>query len=189
MDRRTFLAAASAGLAGCGSVGSSPSTDEAPTPTPTGTSPSTDEAPTPTPTGTSTPTTTPPERRYLPQMLDVALVSRWGGAGDLIANRIEHVRRGQPAVVAFRYRIRIPSGTINLKEGVDVVYRGDLVDRRSRDTDRNVDSPGLHIWEDAVTFETGDWPTGELTASVAVGELQLHRTSESVETTFEVTSD
>jgi len=187
MDRRAFLAGTAAslsGLAGCGSVGSSSPTDEGTTTvtvTPTASS-------TPTPTGTPAPTRTPPERRYLPQLLDVGLVSTWSEAGDLTANRTESIRRGQPAVVAFRYRIRIPEGTINLKEGVDIVRDGDLVVRRFRDVDRQVESPGLYTWEDAMTFETAEWPAGTLTATAAVGELQLHRTSERVSTTFEVTS-
>jgi hypothetical protein len=189
MDRRAFLAGTAgslSGLAGCGSAGSPPPTDE-------GTAASTTTAtltasPTPTPTDTPAPTRTPPERRYLPQLLDAGLVSTWSEAGDLTANRVGRVRRGQPAVVAFRYRIRIPEGTINLKEGVDVVHDGDLVVRRFRDVDRQVDSPGLYTWEDAMTFQTAEWPTGTLTATAAVGELQLHRTSERVSTTFEVTS-
>lgn len=189
MDRRAFLAGTAAslsGLAGCGSAGSPPPTDE-------GTAASTTTAtltasPTPTPTDTPAPTRTPPERRYLPQLLDAGLVSTWAEAGDLTANRVGRVRRGQPAVVAFRYRIRIPEGTINLKEGVDVVHDGDLVVRRFRDVDRQVDSSGLYTWEDATTFQTAEWPTGTLTATAAVGELQLHRTSERVSTTFEVTS-
>jgi hypothetical protein len=183
MDRRAFLAGI-AGLAGCGSAGTGPSTDG--TPTGTATPPETATA-TSTPTGTPEPTVTPPERRYLPQLLDVALVSTWAEPGDLTANRVERIQRGQPAVVAFRYRLRVPEGTINLKEGVDVVHDGDLVVRRFRDVDRRVDTAGLHTWEDAMTFETGDWPTGELTATAAIGELQLHRTSDGVSTTFEIT--
>jgi hypothetical protein len=187
MDRRSFLvgtAAGLSGLAGCGSAGSSPETDDG---TATG-GPTATTTPTATPTATPAPTATPPERRYFPQLLDVALVSTWSEPGDLTANRIRSVRRGQPAVVAFRYRIRIPEGTINLKEGVDVVHDGDLLVRRFRDVDRHVDSAGLHTWEDAMTFETADWPTGNLTATVAIGELQLHRTSDGVSTTFEVTT-
>jgi len=184
MDRRAFLAAASGcvvGLAGCGETSSS--SDATATATATRTS-----TPTETPTGTPTPTVTPPDRRYLPQLLDVGLVSTWAEPGDLTANRIRSLRRGQPAVVAFRYRIRVPEGTINLKEGVDVVHDGDLVVRRFRDVDRHVDAAGLYTWEDAMTFDTADWPTGELTATAAIGELQLHRTSDGVPTTFEVTS-
>jgi hypothetical protein len=121
-------------------------------------------------------------------LLDAALVSTWSEPGDLTANRIANVRRGQPAVVAFRYRIRIPAGTVNLKEGVDVVHDEGLVVRRFRDVDRYVDAAGLHTWEDAMTFDTADWPAGALTATAAIGELQLHRTSDGVSTTFEVTS-
>lgn len=179
MERRALLAGL-AGLAGCGSAGSGPSGNGTPRITST-------PASTPTPTGTPAPTVTPPERRYLPQLLDVALVSTWAEPGDLTANRVESIRRGQPAVVAFRYRLRIPEGTINLKEGVDVVHGGDLVVRQFRDVDRHVDTAGLHTWEDAMTFETGDWPTGALTATAAIGELQLHRTSDGVSRTFEVT--
>jgi hypothetical protein len=189
MDRRAFLAAAGtclSGLAGCGSTGSSSST-ATPTRTPASTPTRTATA-TVTPSPTPEPTVTPPERQYTPQLLDVALVSTWSTAGDLAANRIERVRRGQPAVVAFRYRMRIPQGTINLKEGVDVLDGDDVVVRRSRDMDRYVDSAGLHTWEDAMTFDTAEWPVGELTATVAIGELQLHRVSESVSTTFEVTA-
>lgn len=185
MDRRALLAAAGAclsGIAGCGSEEPSPSTGGTATATETAT-----ETRTPEPTTTPLPTRMPPERRYQPQLLDVALVSTWSESGDLTANRIESVRRGQPAVVAFRYRIRIPEGTINLKEGVDVLDGDDMVVRRSRDIDRYVESAGLHTWEDAMTFDTGDWPVGELTATVAVGELQLHRVSNSVSTTFDVT--
>ena len=187
MDRRAFLAGTAAslsGLAGCGSAGSPPLTDEGTTTatvTPTASS-------TPTPTRTPAPTRTPPERRYLPQLLNVGLVSTWSETGDLTANRIKSIRRGQPAVVAFRYRIRIPEGTINLKEGVDIVHDGDLVVRRFHDVDRQVDSAGLYTWETAMTFETAEWPAETLTATVAIGELQLHRTSERVSTTFEVTS-
>jgi hypothetical protein len=191
MDRRALLAAAGAclsGLAGCGSTDPAESTDGATaTTTPT-------ETPTRTPTATVEPTTTPlptrvpPERRYEPQLLDVALVSTWSEPGDLSANRIESVRRGQPAVLAYRYRVRVPQGTINLKEGVDVLDGDDLVVRRSRDIDRYVESAGLHTWEDATTFDTSEWPVGELTATVAVGELQLHRVSNRVSTTFEVTA-
>lgn len=189
MDRRAFLAAAGAslsGLAGCGSASSSPSSETA-TSTTTRTATST---PTPTATSTATPdpTLTPPDRRYLPQLLDVALVSTWSEPGDLTANRIESIQRGQPAVVAFRYRIRLPEGTVNLKEGVDVVDGDEMIVRRFRDVDRYVESAGLHTWEDAMTFDTTDWPTGELTATVAIGELQLHRTSERVSTTFDVTA-
>jgi hypothetical protein len=180
MDRRSFLVAAGAGLAGCGSTGAP---DDGGTRTPTATETAT---PTATETATSTATRTPPERRYLPQLLDVALVSTWSVPGDLEANGIGRLRRGQPAVVAFRYRLRVPEGTINLKEGVDVTAGDELVVRRFRDVDRTVESAGLYTWEDAMTFETADWPTGELTASVAVGELQLHRTSEPVTTTFEL---
>ncbi|WP_251343080.1 hypothetical protein [Haloplanus halophilus] len=178
MDRRAFLAAAGAGLAGCGSTGE---TDATATGSPTRTA-------TATPTVTATPTRTPPERRYQPQLLAVALVSTWSEPGDLTANRIDRLQRGQPAVVAFRYRIRIPEGTINLKEGVDVIHDDDLVVRRFRDVDRRVDAAGLYTWEDAMAFETDAWPTGDLTASVAVGELQLHRTSDSLTTTFELVS-
>ncbi|GAB6861225.1 hypothetical protein ACFR97_14255 [Haloplanus litoreus] len=182
MDRRAFLVAAGAGLAGCGSTTSPDGESER---TATGTATPTSTA-TPTPVETATPTRTPPERRYLPQLLDVALVSTWSEPGDLAAKRIDQVRRGQPAVVAFRYRLRVPEGTINLKEGVDVTTDDELVVRRFRDVDRTVDSAGLYTWEDAMTFETAEWPTGSLTASVAVGELQLHRTSDSVATTFEL---
>jgi hypothetical protein len=181
MDRRALLAAAGAclsGLAGCGSTDPAESTDRA---TATGT-------PTADPTTTPLPTRTPPDQRYRPQLLDVALVSTWSEPGDLTANRTESVRRGQPAVVAYRYRIRIPQGTINLKEGVDVLDGDDLVVRRSRDIDRYVESAGLHTWEDAMTFDTAEWPVGELTATVAVGELQLHRVSNRVSTTFDVTA-
>jgi len=189
MDRRAFLAAAGAclsGLAGCGSAGSSSST-ATPTRTPTSTATGT-ATPTATATPSPDPTVTPPDRQYTPQLLDVALVSTWSTAGDLAANRIESVRRGRPAVVAFRYRMRVPQGTINLKEGVDVLDGDDLVVRRSRDMDRYVDSAGLHTWEDAMTFDTTEWPPGDVTASVAIGELQLHRVSEDVSTTFEVTT-
>ena len=183
MDRRAFLAVAGAclsGLAGCGSAGSSSSSaSETTTATPT---------PEPTRTPTPEPTLTPPERRYVPQLLDVALVSTWSEPGDLTANRIESIRRGQPAVVAFRYRIRIPQGTINLKEGVDVVHGDEMVVRRFRDVDRHVESAGLHTWEDAMTFDTADWPTGRGTATGAIGELQLHRTSDRVSTTFDVSN-
>jgi hypothetical protein len=186
MDRRTLLAAASAGLAGlsgCGSVGSS----DGPTPTSTGSPPTT--TPTGTTTTTSTPTTTPPERRYQPQMLDVALVSRWAAPGDLDANRVDVLSRGRPAVVAFRYRLRVPSGTIYLKEGVDIVGNDELVVRHNRERDRTVDSAGVYTWEDAVSLRTDAWPLGELTASVAIGELQLHRTSDPRSVSFELTSD
>lgn len=190
MDRRVFLAGAGAclsGLAGCGSASSSSpgaatSTQES---TPTRTA-------TPTATATATPTDdetlTPPDQRYRPQLLDAALVSTWAESGDLTANRIGSVRRGQPAVVAYRYRMRIPQGTVNLKEGIDVLDGDDLVVRRSQEVDRYVDAPGLYTWEGATTFDTADWPTGELTATVAIGELQLHRVSDRVSTTFEVTS-
>ena len=192
MDRRTFLVAAGAGLAGCGSTGSAPDTGTptetaagTPTATPTETAAGTPTA-TPTETETETPTRTPPEQRYRPQLLDVALVSTWSEPGDLDANRIARLPRGQPAVVAFRYRLRVPSGTINLKEGVDVLASDDLVVRRNRDMDRTVDTAGLYTWEDAMTFETDDWPTGRLTASVAIGELQLHRTSDPRTATFDL---
>lgn len=144
--------------------------------------------PTTTPSDTTTPLPTriPPDQRYRPQLLDVVLVSTWSEPGDLTANRIERVQRGQPAVVAYRYRMRIPQGTVNLKEGIDVLDGDDRIARRSRDIDRYVDSAGLHTWEDAMTFETGNWPAGELTATVAIGELQLHRVSNRVSTTFEV---
>lgn len=192
MDRRALLAAAGAclsGLAGCGSTDPAESTDET-----TGTDAMTRTATAdPTTTATADPTTplptrVPPERRYEPQLTDVTLVSTWSEPGDLSANRIESVRRGQPAVVAYRYRVRVPQGTINLKEGVDVLDGDDLVVRRSRDIDRYAESAGLHTWEDAMTFDTGDWPVGELTATVAVGELQLHRVSNRVSTTFDVTA-
>jgi hypothetical protein len=178
MDRRAFLATVSAGLAGCGSTGSTPDEGDA-TATERATA-------TPTATPSATPTRTPPERRYLPQLLDATLVSTWAESGDLTANRIDRLQRGQPAVVAFRYRIRVPEGTINLKEGVDVTRGERRVARRYRDVDRSVDSAGLYTWETAMTFGTGTWPTGELTASVAVGELQLHRTADPLTTTFEV---
>jgi hypothetical protein len=189
MDRRAFLAATGAflsALSGCGSEGSPPSDGDA-TATVTRTATGT-RTPTPSATPEPTATATPPEREYRPQLLDAALVSTWSEPGDLTANRIESIRRGQPAVVAFRYRIRIPQGTINLKEGVDVFHDGEQVVRRFRDVDRYVESPGLYTWEDAMTFETAGWPVGELTATAAVGELQLHRTSERVSTTFEVRS-
>ncbi|WP_338742412.1 hypothetical protein [Haloplanus salilacus] len=185
MDRRTLLAAAGAGLAGlsgCGSAGpsdeptSTPATD---TPAATATAASTE---------TPEPTVTPPKRRYQPQLLDVALVSEWAAPGDLEANRVDAVRRGQPAVVAFRYRLRVPEGTINLKEGIDISNADGLVVRRNRERDRTVDSAGLYTWEDAVTLRTDDWPLGELTASVAIGELQLHRTSDQMSVSFELTS-
>jgi len=179
MDRRTFLVAAGVGLAGCGS------TPESDAETSTGTVVSTETA-TETRTTTSTPARTPPEQRYRPQLLDVSLVSTWAEPDDIEANRIERLQRGQPAVVAFRYRLRVPSGTINLKEGVDVLADDDLIVRRNRDIDRSVDTAGLYTWEDAMTFDTDDWPAGRLTLSVAVGELQLHRTSESRTTTFEL---
>jgi hypothetical protein len=185
MDRRTLLAAAGAGLAGlagCGSAGSSNGVTPTPTASPTAT-------PTRTPTETPAPTVTPPERRYQPQMLDVAIVSRWATPGDLEGNRVDTLRRGQPAVVAFRYRLRVPSGTINLKEGIDVVDDDGLVVRRNRERDRTVDAAGLYTWEDAVTLPTDDWPLGDLTASVAIGELQLHRTSEPLSVSFELTAD
>lgn len=186
MERRAFLAGTGAclsGLAGCGSPGaeSTPTDGGEATSTPTATA-------SPTPTTTPVPTPEPPEQRYRPQLLDVALVSTWSEPGDLTANRITTLRRGQPAVIAFRYRMRIPAGTINLKEGVDVYDGNDRVVRRFRDIDRHVDSAGLHTWEDAMSFETADWPTGRLTATVAIGELQLHRTSDSVSTTFEMTT-
>jgi hypothetical protein len=188
MDRRSFLAAATAGLsglAGCGSGGGSGG-DVTPTSTATPTSTVTATA-TPTPTATATPA--PPERSYQPQLLDVGIVSTWAESGDLTANAVTEVRRGQPVVVAFRYRARIPQGTVNFSEGVDV-YRGEeRVVRRFRHVDRYVDSGGLHTWEDAMTFESGDWPTGRLEASVAIGELQLHRTSDPMVATFELTAD
>ncbi|WP_248896078.1 hypothetical protein [Haloplanus halobius] len=181
MDRRAFLTVVGAGLsgmAGCGEGG-----DGAATPT--------DTDGTETPTSTATPTTTtatrtPPERQYQPQLLDAALVSMWSEPGDLQANQVESVRRGQPAVVAFRYRLRVPEGTINLKEGVDILHDGDLITRQFRDMDRQVDEAGLYTWEDAMTFETAEWPVGDLTATVAIGELQLHRTSAEVSTQFTV---
>jgi len=185
MDRRALLVAAGAclsGFAGCGSSDPGESADGA-TATPTATDTSAE-----TPTTTPLPTRMPPERRYEPQLLDVALVSTWSESGDLSANRIESVRRGQPAVVAYRYRLRVPDGTINLKEGVDVLDGDELVVRRSRDIDRSVESAGLYTWEDAMTFDTTDWPSGELTATVAIGELQLHRVSNHVSTTFAVTA-
>lgn len=188
MERRAFLAAAGAslaGLAGCGS-GSGEGT-ATPTEGAAGTASATPTA-SPTATPTPTPALTPPEKRYQPQLLDIALVSTWGGPGDLEANRIESIRRGQPAVIAFRYRIRVPEGTINLKEGIDVFQGDDLVVRRFHDVDRHVDAAGLHTWEDAMTFETASWPTGDVRAAVAIGELQLHRTSETVSTSFEVRS-
>jgi hypothetical protein len=182
MDRRAFLATVSAGLAGCGSTGSTPDGGDA-----TATRSATGRATaTPTVAPSATPARTPPERRYRPQLLDATLVSTWAESGDLSANRIDRLQRGQPAVVAFRYRVRVPEGTINLKEGVDVTRGEDRVARRYRDVDRSVDAAGLHTWETAMTFETATWPAGELTASVAVGELQLHRTSDPVTTTFEV---
>lgn len=184
MDRRTLLAAAGAALAGLAGCGSAESSDEA-TPTPTA---STTPTATPTPTASAMPTITPPERRYQPQLLAVALVSTWSEPGDLDANRRDSVRRGQPAVVAFRYRLRVPSGTVNLKEGIDVSDGDRLLVRRNRERDRTVEEAGLHTWEDAVTLSTDDWPTGDLTATVAIGELQLHRTSDSMSVSFEVTS-
>jgi hypothetical protein len=183
MDRRALLAAtgaALAGLAGCGADGGSETPTQTATTEPTGT---------PTATATAQPTLSPPDQSYRPQLLEVALVSTWAEEGDLEANRTEQVRRGQPAVIAFRYRIRIPQGTVNLKEGVDIIHDGDLVVRENTEVDRYVDSAGLHTWETAMTLETGDWPTGDVTASVAIGELQLHRTSNVVTTTFEVTAE
>lgn len=188
MDRRTLLAAAGVGLAGLSGCGSAGSSDD-PTATPATDTATATRTPTRTPTGTSEPTATPPERRYLPQLLDVGIVSQWAGSGDLEANRIDAVRRGQPAVVAFRYRIRIPSGTINLKEGIDISDTGGLVVRRNRERDRTVDSAGLYTWEDAITLRTDDWPLGDLTASVAIGELQLHRTSDPMSVSFELVSE
>lgn len=181
MDRRTFLVAAGAGLAGCGS------TPDPGAGTSTGTVVSTEtRTETETATASSTPARTPPEQRYRPQLLDVGLVSTWADPDDLEANRIERLQRGQPAVVAFRYRLRVPSGTVNLKEGVDVLADGDLLVRRNREVDKTVDAAGLYTWEDAMTLGTDDWPTGRLTVSAAVGELQLHRTSESHTATFEL---
>jgi hypothetical protein len=91
-------------------------------------------------------------------------------------------------VIAFRYRLRVPGGTVNLKEGVEVYDGDDLIVRHNREVDRTVESAGVYTWEDAVTLDTADWPTGRVTASVAIGELQLHRTSDAVTTRFEVTS-
>lgn len=186
MDRRALLAAVGASLAGfsgCGSSGSSVGT-------PTDTSPSTATAtPTDTPEPTASSTVTSPERRYVPQLLDVGIVSRWAESGDLEANRIDSLRRGRPAVVAFRYRLRIPSGTVNLKEGIDIADDSGLVARRNRERDRTVDSAGLHTWEDAVSLSTDGWPLGELTATVAIGELQLHRTTDPRSVSFELVSE
>lgn len=187
MHRRTLLAAAGAGLAGLSGCGSSGSPDD---PTSTATdAPTATATPTRTPTETAAPTVTPPERRYQPQLLDVAIVSGWAATGDLEANRVDAVRRGQPAVVAFRYRLRVPSGTVNLKEGIDISHDGELVVRRNREPDRTVDSAGLYTWEDAITLRTGGWPLGELTATVAIGELQLHRTSDPMSVSFELTAE
>jgi len=176
MHRRALLAATGtclAGLAGCGADGSTETT------TPTSISTQT--------TTTPPPTLTPPEQSYRPQLLDVGLVSTWAEAGDLSENRVEQVRRGRPAVIAFRYRMRIPEGTVNLKEGIDIIADDELVMRRNNEVDRTVDTAGLHTWETGITIETADWPTGQVTASVAIGELQLHRTSDPMATTFEVT--
>jgi hypothetical protein len=181
MDRRAFLAAAVGGLAGCGSSGDGEPGSDTPRPT---------ETATPTPvTSVPSPTLTPPEQRYRPQLLDVALVSGWSAFGDITKQRIDTLRRGRPAVVAFRYRARIPQGTINVSEGVDVSRGEEAVARRVRHVDRDVDEAGLHTWEDAMTFETGDWPMGTLEATVAIGELQLHRVSDPMVTRFELTGE
>lgn len=183
----TAVGASVAGLAGCGSSGDGASTPTSgATETATVSATSTERA-TATPTATPTQTRTPPDQRYRPQLLDANLVRMWSEPGDIEENAVESVRRGQPAVFAYRYRMRIPEGTINLKEGVDVSRGDDLVVRRFRDVDRRVDTAGLHTWEDAMTFETDDWPTGELTATVSVGELQLHRTADPIPVTFDVT--
>lgn len=179
-----------AGLSGCGSTNTPTGTETAGATGSAGDSSVPDSTPEPTPTATPTatpePTPTPPERTYQPQLLDVNLVSTWSEPGDITENAIDTLHRGQPAVVAYRYRMRIPASTAHFSEGVDVYDGDERILRTFEHVDREVESPGLNTWEDAMSFDTAEWPLGTLTATFGVGELQLHRNSERKDTTFEL---
>lgn len=186
MDRRTLLAGVAA-LAGCGTDGT-PATGTA-EPSTAGTGTAGSPTPSPTPTATSPATESLPAtlERNRPYVTAVALVSRWNEPGDLQAERTDAVRRGRPAIVAFRYTARLRAGTVPFKEGVDVLAPdGEALARRVTEVERTVASDGVYTWETATTFDTTGWPTGPTTATVTVGDLILHRVSDTVTTTFSV---
>lgn len=184
MDRRTLLVGL-AGLAGCQTSDSpEPGTVETATATAaTGTVGS------PTSTATSQATESLPEtlERNRPYVTAVQLVSRWSEPGDIRTEGTDTVRRGRPAIVAFQYTVRLRDGTVPFKEGVDVLGPdGEVLARRVTEVDRTVQSDGVYTWETATTFDTTEWPTGSVTAAVTVGDLVLHRVSDTVSTTFSV---
>lgn len=187
MDRRTLLVGL-AGVAGC-------QTDRFSEPA-TGETPTAEAEPAVSPTRTTSPApTTSQATESLPETLErnrpyvtaVQLVSRWNEPGDIRTERTDTVQRGQPAIVAFQYTVRLRAGTVPFKEGVDVLGPdGEVLARRVTEVDRTVPSDGVYTWETATTFDTMEWPTGSVTAAVTVGDLVLHRVSDTVTTTFSV---
>lgn len=187
MDRRTLLVGL-AGLAGCQTGDFSESATER---TPTA---ETEPAGSPTRTTSPAPTTS-QETASLPETLErnrpyvttVQLVSQWTEPGDIRVEATDTVQRGRPAIVAYEYTVRLRAGTVPFKEGVDVLGPdGEVLARRVTEVDRTVESDGVYSWETATTFDTTDWPTGSVTAAVTVGDLVLHRVSDTVSTTFSV---
>lgn len=182
MDRRTLLVGL-AGLAGC-QTGDFPESATEMTPTA-----ETEPAGSPTRTTSPAPTTSLPEtlERNRPYVTAVQLVSQWSEPGDIRAEATDTVQRGRPAIVAYQYTARLRAGTVPFKEGVDVLGPdSEVLARRVTEVNRTIPSDGVYTWETATTFDTMEWPTGSVTAAVTVGDLVLHRVSDTVTTTFSV---
>lgn len=186
MHRRTLLRAGLVGsastLGGCAFGSSNRSTNG-----------NTTSPPAPSPAGETPPSTAVDTRSsttrtlYEPTVVDAHLVSTWAESGDLVENRAETVARGRPAVVAFRYAVRLPAGRFRFREEVAVRGPdGSHFARRRVEVAHTAESAGTAAWEHALAFETAGWPLGECTATVTVGNLELHRVSAPTTTSFRV---
>jgi hypothetical protein len=166
----------------------SPTPKQTASPTPTQTaSPTASPTPTDTPTPTESPTPTATPAPELPEMIDAQLVTEWESPGDLEANAIEAVGRGDRAVLAFEFSMRPHSGEVDIRAQIIVEDEsGAIVDSVTEHQSRLVDSDGPVTLEWAYVTSSSEWSTGSYTAEVLVQDETSGETSDAVTHDFEI---
>lgn len=97
-------------------------------------------------------------------------------------NQIDSISRGEEAVIGYRYRTVPDDGEIQSSVSIDVAGRA-----RNRTVSRTAEENTPVVSEYASRFETTDWSTGTIQATIVIRNENTGYVSPPATTEFEVT--
>lgn len=121
-----------------------------------------------TPAGQSRTVYTPDDRTpagepHPPRIRLLNLISGWEQAGDVEANAVQEISKGEPAIIGYRYEAWCHSGDLRC-----TIYSDAAEANQRHVIDRDMETSGSVIREGYTEFATDDWRPGTEEAEVVI---------------------